>query len=443
MKSSIRILSAVLAALFLLCGTAFAGVWGEGGIPVDVTLEEIGSYPVLQEGEEDSVDWSERTEGLIKAMLYNRTPAITLLSGGYYVVDGGGSEVNRVGLFDEQGAQLIPFEAAIIRRLGDHSGEDAGRYLAVYYATEKTEDRNKALLYLSDGSWIGGNIPREGDTMYEGYIRFYDLELRRFVPELQATGPVSACGDLLALNKDIYDAEGRQVAEKRAAGNGYLIRNTSPKEVYDASLTLRFTSELQLSVFPSTSGYLLQYAADQGYQILDIDGKPVVQDWFKSVYDEKYGLICAQRADGAYVLETTDGRVLAESDRRITCLAAGYYYTEDGDSFTMVGADGPIASGLRRPRSNLQAFDKETGKDAHTLVLGTGELSLPFGGGVNLGIGMVRAYSPEDNSQGAFDLFTGEQLLPFGYDEVSASGGLVYADAEGVRHVFRPRYQYR
>ncbi len=414
---------------------------GETGIIVGVTLEQLGEYPVLSEENETPEDWGTQVKDVIKSMMHTQTPAIRLLQNGCYVVNGGGDGVNRVGLFDDTGTPLIPFEAAVIRELGNHSGEDTGRYLAVYYATKQTTDRNKALIYLSDGSWIGGNVPGDNDVMYEGYVRFYDLQRRRFVPELESTGNHSSCGSLLVVGKKVYDADGKQVADKLTAGNGYLIRNTSPKEVYDEALTLRFTSDLQLSVLTSTSGYLKQYDPGKGYRVIDMDGSPVVEGWFKSVTEEKYGILSAQRADGAYVLQTVDGRVLAESRKPITCLSGGYYYTDDDGSFTFVKYDGMTVPGMRRPQGNLQVYDQESGSDARTLVLNTGEMALPFGRGWDLGIGLMGAYSPDNHKMGVIDLFTGEQLLPFEYDKIRLSGGLIYAAAGETQSVFRPRYR--
>ena len=445
MKMTIRILSVFLALLFLCCGTALAQSPSDGpkedGIIVGVTLEKVAEYPVPDQAGSVQADLGERAEGMMKDLIYTGAASIRLLRRGFYVVDGSG--VNHTGLFDGQGTLLIPFEAAVIRELDDHSGEDTGRYLSVYYATEQTTDRTKALLYLSDGSWVGGSVPADNDVMYEGFIRFYDLELRRFVPGLEGGKSNSSCGSLLVIDKKVYDASGTLLAEKLTPGNGCLIRNTVPAEVYDETLTLRFTSDLKLSVLRSTGGYLLQYDADRGYRVVDLNGDPVVDDWFKTVTEEKYGILNARRPDGTYVLLTVDGQVFSESPRPIMCLAGGYYYTDDGGSFSLVRYDGLVVPNVCRPQGSLQVFDKESGTDAHTLVLNTGEMTLPFGRGRDLGIGLMGAYAAGTKKLGVVDLFTGETLLPFEYDDVSSSGGLIYVTTGGTRQVFRPCYSYR
>ena len=139
---------------------------------------------------------------------------------------------------------------------------------------------------------------------------------------------------------------------------------------------------------------------------------------------------------------TTDGQMLASSKKPIFCLSGGYYYTEEEGNFALIGYDGVISEGVHRPQGNLQVFDKESGKDARTLVINTKEYALPFGRGWDLGIGLVSGYSYEIQKTGVFNLFTGEQLLPYEYDRVYASGGLIYAVADTSCHVYRPCWQY-
>ena len=450
MKKSLQCLFGFLAMSFVFSASAYAGPafedWTEDGIIVDASVEKIGQYTISKE-DDGQIDWGERIEGIMHSMLHSDNPSIRLLDGGYYVVYGG-EGVNCVGLFDENGEQLIPFEAALIKYLGNSTGEDTGRYLSVYYATEQTDDRKKALLFLSDGSWIGGNLPSDGDVMYEGYIRFYDLKLRRFVPDLTGAEVNSSCDNLLILEdshtgRKIYDEEGRLVAEKWKAGNGYLIRNQSPYEVYDTSLELHYTTEKYVEGMLSTSGYLKQKVSDQGWQVIDIDGNPVVPALFSSIIHEKYGIICGADTDGENVLVRTDGQILAKSKTPIRDLSAGYYYIEEDGVFTLVGYDGIIVETPNRPQLNLQVFDKESGIDAHTLVLNTREYSLPFSRGWDLGIGLMGGYSHDTKKYGVIDLFTGEELLPCEYDKVYASGGLIYAQAGSICDVYRPRWQYR
>lgn len=455
MKIMLRCLALTLA---LCCALAAFGAavaeedekaYARGGIPVSVAVEEIGQFPVEPADTEMKItDWGEYTQGLMKSMMYTRSSAVTALNGGFFVVDGGGEDINRVGLFDENGQQLIPFEAALIRRLTNGSGEPTGRYLTVYYATEKTEDRNKALLYLSDGFFIGQGSPGEGDVMYEGYARFYDLEKKQFVGDLEAWESNASVGPLLVLSKGwdhkTYDPDGNLVSEELTAGQGYLYRNRKPYEIYDEELNLRSTTELQLSSAQNTGGYLAQYVPDQGYRITDLDGNVALEGPYKSVAHIKYGIVHAQEAGGDYVLMNTEGRELARSGRQFFCLCAGYYYAEENGKFTLVGPDGVIADDLPcRPRANLQVFDKESGKDARTMVLSSGEWALPFERGWDLGIGLVGVFSDESRLYGVYELFTGKQLLDFQFDKVRESDGLIYAYSGDTCHVYRARYEYR
>ncbi|MBQ8109999.1 MAG: hypothetical protein IJ124_07585 [Clostridia bacterium] len=139
-----------------------------------------------------------------------------------------------------------------------------------------------------------------------------------------------------------------------------------------------------------------------------------------------------------------DGDVLAESDRSFFCLCPGYYCAEENGVFALVGPDGVIASGLdQRPdQSSLQVqqYGSDT-KTYKTLVLNTGEWSLPIGRQNSLSAGL--AAWATNGLYGLYNLFTGEQLLASEYDSIDQIGEFIIAQAGDACHVYRVHCQLR
>ena len=426
----------LLLALLCLLAAASSACAEEGGIVRGVALVKIGECEAGSAPEGDG-------RSLWEKLMYTDTPRAEYLEDGYYSVAGGGEDVNQRGLFAEDGELLLPFEAALFKRMN-------ARYLMVYTATEQTEDWKEALLYESDGFWLGQGYPKDGDIMYKGYARFYDLENRRFVGDLIASESNVTSGRLLVLRgkgvqeAGIYDENGDKVYDRpMTAGHGFLI--LPQKEVYDEDLNLRYTSETQLEQFSSGSGYLLEYLADGGKQVIDIDGRPVVPGPLKSVFDEQDGFISAQLDDGSYVLISVQRGLLARSDERFFRRAAGYYYGQDKNGYLFVGPDGIIADHLEnRPESSLQVWRKDSDGQNRTLALNTGEWTLPLGRALSMGSGLAdQSTLQKDGEHHIFyDLFTGEVLLEGDYDSVKSFGRLILTQRGAVRELYRIQYRY-
>ncbi|MBO4299179.1 MAG: hypothetical protein J5998_10290 [Clostridia bacterium] len=440
MRKMLRVLS--LLCLLAVAAASFApfGYADGSGIPAGLTMEKVGEI----ETGETIPDTSNDVAHWMQAM-YRQESGIKYLDGGLYAVAGESEDVNRIGLFDENGEQLIPFEAALIKRLGD-------RYLMVYYATEKTENKKEALLYISDGFFIGQGLPKDGDVMYKGYARFYDREMRRFVGDLVASDFNYSTGRLLVLEGNytlktgIYDENGELLSDQRMkAGRGYLIKGN--KEVYDETLTLRYTSDTNLENITGADGYMKKSIAGGGYQVIDIDGNVILPGPFKSVYDGYNGFFSVQKEDGSYALIDAQNRVLASSAERFTRLCAGYYYGKDGNGFIFVGPDGIVADGLPHgPATSLQVYYNKTAEsEARTLVLDSGEWTLPLGGGNALcpGITMKTLIKKEGKYSTVYNLFTGDVLLEGMYDSVWCVGEFVLAQRGTVREIYKIQYQYR
>ncbi len=438
MRNLTRTLLGILFSFVLLA----AAIPAEAEVITGVTLEKLGEFAAPREEdppEEESTFWE-------KAM-YIKTSPVQYLEDGLYAVAGLGDGVNCFGLFDEEGTRLLPFEAAVIRRLN-------ARYLTVYYATEQTTDRSKALIYISDGFRIGQGYPKDGDAMYKGYARLYDTVEKSFVGDLQTSGPVESSGRLLVLSQSgtqdggVFDEKGALVMEGRMkAGSGFLIR--PQKQVYDEDLNLRYTSDTQLSTFPSEGAYLLEaLASSDGYRcvVIDIDGNVVLPGPFKSVFEEAEGVFSTQKADGEFALIGVDDEEIAVSAERFTLLAAGYWYGKNEEGYLFVGPEGVMASGLaNRPEASLQLYEKQPDGEMRSLALNSGEWTISAGRGFMLVPGLVYCQTKQKNGDYAttvYNLFTGEAVLEGNYDSLTCVGRFVIARRGDVCELYRVRFDH-
>ena len=436
MKRITCLLSLALALMLLLAAAAHA----DTGVVVGLSLEKIGEYPAPATDElpeDDRSIWEKATT--VKAS------GIQYLDDGIYAVAGRADSVNCFGLFTEDGEQLLPYEAALIQRLN-------ARYLPVYYATEETTDKKEALLYIpSDNFWLSQNIMRDGDTMFKGYAKFFDTTLKRFVGDLTKDDYYASSGRLLVFRGSgektgIYDETGAKVSDTpMKAGNGFL---STGGEVYDEDLNLRYTSDTNLSIFPSDGPYLSKTLESGGCQVIDIDGGVILPGPFKHVDRETGGVFYVRREDESYALIGLDNTVIAASQKQFSVPAPGYWCSQDENGYFLVGPNGIIAIGLEKaPNVDTLNVSKTQPDGGHyMLVLNSGDwMPVPFDWAYSLIPGLAYQSFSEDGKpvKGVYNLYAGELLLKADYDRIYTIGNFLVAQLGDVCEVYRIRCEYK
>ena len=438
MKRIASILSLALIFALLLAAVAHA----DTGVVVGLTLEKLGEYPVPST---DQLPEDDRS--LIEKAMYIKASAVQYFEDGLYAVAGKTGNVNCFGLFKEDGEQLLPYEAALIKRLN-------ARYLMVYYAMEKTTDKKEALLYISDGFWLGQGLPKEEDTMFKGYAKYYDAALNRFAGDLTASESNTSSGRLLVLSgkgafpSGIYDENGALVSDERmTAGSGFLYKQ---REVYDEDLNLRYTSETRLAkfMFASDGAYLTEELDVSSRRVIDIDGNVILPGPIRTVFVESGGVFSVEKLDGSFALMGGDNVEIAASTERFTLLAPGCWYGKDENGYLFVGPDGPVATGLsNRQESSLQVYEKQPDGETRTLVLNSGEWAIPLNGrsnarDVGMAYGRIRLENGE-NATAFFNLFTGDIMLQGDYGNISRVGHILTAQRGDVCELYLIRCEYQ
>lgn len=366
--------------------------------------------------------------------------------GDYYILrnDSFDNNVNAAGLFAADGTQLIPYEAAIIEWLDtsySYTDDTAPhRFVEVTYSDGLADDSSEAYFYVYSGYF--STAPSEDDVLYKGHGRIFDTETRQFVPNIELTNPaldVYECGDSIVIGDGnvvtMYDANGNELVKSgegyynyasSCVGNGiFMIENGTGYVVYDDTGKELYTSENIVSLVSSTSGYLRQYTDDSLYIILDSTGKQVLPGKYDYVSEESCGYITVGLEDGSGQIIKADGTVIAEGKDAYSfySIIPGYYYTEEGSTYSLYGPSGLVKDGISSYPSNLCVYDGTT-----ALVVNTGaEMTLPGSTVYDVTYGLVTVKDDVSGLYGLYNLLTGAELLPCEYDDIDATDYHVYA----------------
>jgi len=147
------------------------------------------------------------------------------------------NSINSSGLIDAYGNVIIPAQYALIKDLND-------RFYRAYTVTERTEDRDNYLIYMTDG--LFSLSADEDDILYTGHWCVYDIQTGEIVPDFTGTtgNSISISGDVLSYT------ENKQIIRKNANGQDFpqnvrMFENgsyVSPDEnaVYDSTMNKLF-----------------------------------------------------------------------------------------------------------------------------------------------------------------------------------------------------------
>ena len=129
-----------------------------------------------------------------------------------------------------------------------------------------------------------------------------------------------------------------------------------------------------------------------------------------------------------------------KKDTYVEYLGYGIYCVERKDKENLIDKNGLIAQDVEGDQRSLLVYD-----DNKMLVLNKGEYSLELEADqvTLLQPALVAAYSDDNACYGVFDMFTGEQLLPYEYHAIEVSGNYLYAYKGGeysVYEVIAPEY---
>lgn len=207
------------------------------------------------------------------------------------------NDINCCGLIDANGKEIIPMEYAAISLLSN-------RYVKVVTAKEETTNEDSALVYISDSLFSLVPDSDNGDIMYAGEWKIYDLQNNKFVDNVSGTLPYSidVAGSFIDYVTDkkkkiTVDCNGNEVTDGRKIfDNGsYVLENNNECQVFSTDDKKLFdfnTADYEVNY--SKGDYYLAYSSDGNsdeYYLLDKKGEIVSSKFNSAVYDVTLDLL--------------------------------------------------------------------------------------------------------------------------------------------------------
>lgn len=262
------------------------------------------------------------------------------------------SSLNCAGLVDANGKVIVPEQYAAISVLNE-------KYVKVCEVTEKTENKDEALVYYTDSSF--SVKLNDGDALYKGNWYVYDVTTGKKVEGVTGTKAysISTYGNYIAYYDDndekiIVNAKGEKLPDNaQIFDNGcYSIEEGSEGVVYDTNDNKLFTYDPDGYVpYSNKDEYFAASKYESGgstYVLMDKTGKIISAKFsdYPMLYgelilsdDKLYDFSGNQIAEGTYdyvyfdeqtescwILEKDETRSLIKEDGTVI-----YTNTEEGD----------------------------------------------------------------------------------------------------------------
>ena len=376
--------------------------------------------------------------------------------GNFYVLARQGEILSAVGLFTEDGEQLLPYEAARIAKVSGCSD----RYLEVTYVTGETDSEENGLLYTTDAAFTIGYDAERGDKLYSGSKKIYDTVNKQFVANIEitkSTEDVNAYGNSLVVTdaegkKTMYDCNGNVMRDDmsmiKISGEYYVASLDSGYAVFDSDLQRLFDTPMRVYSIEGTEYF--SYKNDNGnYCLMDKTGSLIFEtqytnELYSSGHPEIIKTVVYVNDDLKYGLLKADGTVLADGEYdSISYMGDGYFvgtkYGEDEDTYILIEEnEGVISEEL------TEYFDTSHGtvhisyEDADAyFVVKDKDFTLRVEDGRAVGFNLVSNMDTASGKYGLIDTESGELVLDYEFTSIRESAGRIYAYKNGEYTVYQ------
>ena len=350
-------------------------------------------------------------------------------------------DVNSTGLVTTDGEVLIPFNAAIIEFPSDHSYDERPRYVLVLTGTEQTTNQEEALFYVTENQF--SITASDDDIFFKGNLKIFDLETKQYVNGLEFTKgsgyDFAQVGDNILAdvgdNEVVYSPDGKAVYT--AQGSLYYNRSymadriDSETVIMDANGTKIYTTDSILNTVGYGSENFLKYK-DGKYTVINAKGETVLNGEWPNIYGEDKGRFRVKNdGDDDYTLVAADNSVIAKGPYMLGSDPLGFIAFGENKNYSVVTPGNRVIEGIERDSASL-VYTKD---DASSyLILNTGEFASADGNYLDeVGKGVVGLQNSEGKTS-LVDVFTGQELIGFKYDEVDDlnSDYIYYEDGDDI-----------
>lgn len=325
--------------------------------------------------------------------------------------------VNRFGIIDAKGEEIIPLKYATIEMLND-------RYIEVCEVTEQTENKDEALVFCSFGMSVP-LAPDGDDILFKGNWYIYDVVTGKKLEGVSGTKGyrILAEGNLVQYVTDdgetiVVNEKGEKIPKgAKLLGNGYYaieeelwgeVYNSNHKKIFDYNcenfrpygtegdyfLSRKYDNNITKYALMDTTGKVISAEFSDiprvygdiihvEEQVYSFDGKNIVEGTFEKIYFDAFtesAWILKNEAN--YTLINKDGTVLYKGteDEVISfhqsafCLfkkidGKSMYYSLSDKDFTLE-AEGAYAPWIVKVSGNEHCYDLADAISGKTIISG-------------------------------------------------------------------------
>ncbi|MBQ4561635.1 MAG: hypothetical protein IJA55_04830 [Clostridia bacterium] len=206
-------------------------------------------------------------------------------------------DVNNMGLINAMGEIIVPMEYAVITA-------ENYRYVRAFKATESTDNKDEALVYLTD-SWIHSGA-KDGDLLYKGEWQVYDALEKKEINGIKGTNKyaVNAWGGFLEYTNDTDDKvvinyNGDVIpagAQRYAMADCYSVEadgvltmyTVTGDKLFEMNMEGKSISSLSSAIYNTQIGrdtyFLVREKESDTCYLVDFDGKKASGDFTGPIY---------------------------------------------------------------------------------------------------------------------------------------------------------------
>ncbi len=363
---------------------------------------------------------------------------------GYYLVALDTDDINNVGLVSLTDGVIVPPEAATLSYATENP-EDA-RFIEVVYATEETDNEDECFVYSTD-SMFSLSV-EEGDTMYKGYAKVFDLEAGAFVDGVEITNgsrnAMKDFGDAFVVEGDdetytMYDPSGKEIWHTDYypdfGAHSLAFSSDGKYRIIDGTGKETFVTDGWLNSITSTSD-LYRLSLDDSEYIIDSVGNVVLEGSYESVISESHGIFCVKTDEDTTAIVDATGAVLTDDVEEYTVseiIPGVVTYKNGAGARCLCLSDGRIIENVDGSMSDFDFY-----QDDNHLVLKTGSYDVTLASTTVLDKALIRGHVDSSSSLYAlYDLFSGKELLDASYETIGWAGGYVFAYKDGTWTVYQ------
>ena len=358
---------------------------------------------------------------------------------------------NALSLVKADGTVLLE-EAAIIDPLSS-SLSSGTRFAAASFAVSETEYEEECFLfsYASSAAIDIKLEPGEGDTMYTGYTRIFDLQENCYVENVRincAGDRINLVGKNLLVNYDDYEKEdelyspdGELIGTVKGSDRSrdFFVSRTEDKTYSVQDCDLNELAVLDFSpyrVYGKAEAFAKK--TDDGFLIVDTDGEEISDVLFRYAPSGEGSFLIGEDGDGNCAVITLDGQVLLPFEDGVKSVNErpfGYYEVRyQDDSFAVLTPTGDVIPLKSNLTMDLLSYVNQD--DVHEIYIMDDQ---SYSDTEGLIYSVDRLLYSVRNQQGKFGLYSakdGSRLIEAKYEYYTYSNGYIYAEQDNHYDIY-------